>query len=215
MLQVARKEKELREERIKWKKQMSSPPVVGGAMKLPKPRRSSSLSEGNPESPLMSPGISEEEDVEMMYKGEVTTLKIINTVGGNSLGGWVHLGKVCGKVVAISEWVFPTSVKVTKKTVHDSQILIKQISSIEQELSALQKLPNHPNVVPYVGLCLQKPKHRLRLLILEEFVFGSNLAFFLSENVPMDLDLLRHYIQGILAALDFMHGHNFVHRDLR
>ena len=48
-----------------------------------------------------------------------------------------------------------------------------------------------------------------------EFVHGSNLSFYLTENIPVDMATLRYYSQSILEALGFMHEHNFVHRDLR
>ena len=51
--------------------------------------------------------------------------------------------------------------------------------------------------------------------MLEEYVKGCNLSFHLSENIAVEMDLLRHYVSGVLAALDFMHSRNVVHRDLR
>lgn len=49
----------------------------------------------------------------------------------------------------------------------------------------------------------------------QEFVSGINLAFYLNENLPVDVDLLRHHSAGILYALAYLHSNNVVHKDLR
>ena len=49
----------------------------------------------------------------------------------------------------------------------------------------------------------------------QEFVSGINLAFYLKENLPVDVDLLRHHSAGILYALVYLHSNNVVHKDLR
>lgn len=74
---------------------------------------------------------------------------------------------------------------------------------------------SHPSVVPYFGISTEHESAFTTVRIFEEFVFGSNFSHFLSENLPVDLSALRHYVTSILEALTFMHQHNFVHRDIR
>ena len=92
----------------------------------------------------------------------------------------------------------------------DEKSFLKQLHTIEQELSAMLKV-KHPNVVQYLGLSYEHQTLR----IFEDFVHGSNFSSYLSENLSIDQGLLRHYTASILQALVFMHEHNFVHRDLR
>lgn len=35
------------------------------------------------------------------------------------------------------------------------------------------------------------------------------------ENIPVDVDMLRHLATGVLEALRYLHENNVVHRDLR
>ena len=79
----------------------------------------------------------------------------------------------------------------------------------------MKKHQNHQNVVPYYWISTEHESSFLTVRIFEEFVFGSNFSHFLSENLPVDLSALRHYVSSILEALAFMHQHNFVHRDIR
>lgn len=44
---------------------------------------------------------------------------------------------------------------------------------------------------------------------------GISLAFYLTENLPVDVDFLRHHSAGILDALAYLHSNNVVHKDLR
>ena len=52
-------------------------------------------------------------------------------------------------------------------------------------------------------------------IYLQECVVGMNLSFYLTENLPLEVDLLRHHATGILKALSYLHQNNVVHRDLR
>ena len=158
-------------------------------------------------------------------KNDKVKVERLSLIGNNVQGGSVfsgYLPEMGGKLVAISEWTFfpPRNEKASKKVAfcdsytRDEKIFLKQISTIEQELTSMQKVisenPNH-NVVQYLGISFDHPTLR----VYEEFVLGSNFSSFLSENLPIELNQLRHYAASILQALAFMHEHNFVHRDLR
>ncbi|KAK7862324.1 hypothetical protein R5R35_005220 [Gryllus longicercus] len=96
----------------------------------------------------------------------------------------------------------------------DMNSYLKQICSIEQELNYLQKL-HHSNLVHYISMKYIQEKDCLLVYLLQEFVFGANLTFYLSEKLPVDTDMLRHVTTGILEALAFLHQNNIVHKDLR
>jgi translation initiation factor 2-alpha kinase 4 len=92
--------------------------------------------------------------------------------------------------------------------------LLKQFASIEQEMTSLQRI-THDNVVSYVGLFHTVYPNYVKLFVLEDFLKCNDLSFHLSEGLPVEVDLLRHYARGILQAVAFMHSQNVVHRDLR
>ena len=73
-----------------------------------------------------------------------------------------------------------------------------------QELSSMQKL-THPNVVPYYGLSMEHHPSLTTVRVFEEFVYATNFSHFLTENLPVELAALRHYVSSILEALAFMH----------
>ncbi|XP_049955903.1 eIF-2-alpha kinase GCN2 [Schistocerca serialis cubense] len=91
---------------------------------------------------------------------------------------------------------------------------MKQVSSIEQELNYLHKL-RHPNLIHYLNMKYSQEKDCLIIYVLQEFVYGWNLSLYLTENLPVEGDLLRHLSKGVLEALAFLHQNNVVHKDLR
>lgn len=157
--------------------------------------------------------------------GERVTVTRGQVLGINSqCGGSVFLG-MChtGKPVAVYEWHFRTqrakpvssrSVQ-TADLVHDLPTLTRQVAVIEQELSSMQKVSPHPNVVKVLGLAQEKVTSSFKLYLFEEFVAGTSLSFYLNENIPLEADFLRFVVSGIVLALEYMHSQNVVHRDLR
>ncbi|XP_071450666.1 eIF-2-alpha kinase GCN2 isoform X2 [Hetaerina americana] len=140
-----------------------------------------------------------------------------------------------GELLAVVEW----TLRCSKSSVHQPKVnnshlkkspisyarndenlqqdmanYLKQITSIEQELNFLMKL-NHPNLVHYINMKYIQEKDCLVILILEEFVIGTNLALYLTENLSVDTDILRHCAIGVLNALAYLHHNNVVHKDLR
>ena len=181
------------------------------------------------------------EKMEFSSKGETFVVEKYSSIGQNQLGGRVYAGALAsnGRLIAISEWIFPLQTKystgdhnkdifekrVKSKKVafnasddskHDETILMKQLTSIDQEMNSLQKL-NHPNLVSYLGMSQSKSLggKGLKVSIFEEFVRGMNLSFYLKENIPMDLSTLRKYMMKVLEVLNYVHTQNIVHRDLR
>ena len=180
------------------------------------------------------------EKLEFSTKGETFMVEKYSSIGQNKLGGRVYAGALAsnGKLIAISEWIFPLQTKYStdnnkdifekrarsKKvaftapddTRHDETILMKQLTSIDQEMNSLQKL-NHPNLISYLGMSQSKSLggNGLKVLLFQEFVRGMNLSFYLKENIPMDLSSLRKYMISVLEVLNYVHNQNIVHRDLR
>ena len=180
------------------------------------------------------------EKISFLCKGEKVVVEKYSIIGQNTLGGKVFAGTVVssGKLVAISEWIFPLQnsystnddqkdifekrVKSKKvafvqdDTKHDESALTKQLISLDQEMSSLQKL-SHPNLVPYLGMSHTKSGkiNSIKVFIFQEFIRGTNLSFYFDQGLPVDPSILRHYTLNILECLEYMHNQNMVHRDLR
>ncbi|KRT79635.1 protein kinase [Oryctes borbonicus] len=114
-----------------------------------------------------------------------------------------------GELFALSEWTIPTEV------VSDINIVQRQVSSIEQELNYLVKL-RHSNLIHYVNIRHDVSEEKfITIQILHEFVYGLSCTdIFILENIPIDIDLLRHIAKGVLSALDYLHRNNVVHKEL-
>ena len=232
LMEVAKTQEALRElkrqQRVSLNEPISNQPMM--PLRTSKSRKHSSsplslsISESSCKSDKESQSWSGVKSLYFTMKGEKVKVERLALVGHNVQGGSVYCGylpELNGKLVAISEWtVVPArplkSEKAAKKVAfcdnysRDEKNFLKQLNTIEQELSAMLKV-KHPNVVQYLGLSYEHQTLR----IFEEFVHGSNFSSYLSENLSIDQALLRHYTASILEALVFMHEHNFVHRDLR
>ena len=181
------------------------------------------------------------EKIEFSTKGETFVVEKYSSIGQNQLGGRVYAGSLAsnGKLIAISEWIFPLQTKYSTEdrnkdifekrakskkvaftapddTRHDESVLMKQLTSIDQEMNSLQKL-NHPNLVSYLGMSQSKSLggKGMKVSIFQEFVRGMNISFYLKENIPLDLSTLRKHMISVLEVLNYVHNQNIVHRDLR
>ncbi|XP_078042063.1 eukaryotic translation initiation factor 2 alpha kinase Gcn2 isoform X2 [Augochlora pura] len=134
-------------------------------------------------------------------------------MGHSTKGSVVYAGvdMITGELFAISEWTFKGNHNIDENNV---QHITKQIGSLEQEMNHLNKL-HHPNLVHYISMKYLLNGDETVVYILQEFVIGTSCSFFLLENIPVDIDLLRYLATGILFALKYLHDNNVVHKDLR
>ncbi|XP_015183399.1 PREDICTED: eukaryotic translation initiation factor 2-alpha kinase 4 isoform X2 [Polistes dominula] len=140
-------------------------------------------------------------------------------LGHNNKGSTTYAGldMTSGELVVVTEWTLKYGThkeKQEKRDITDLSYGMKQISSLEQELNHLHKL-HHPNLVHYLNMKYVQDNNNIIIYILQEFVVGTSCAFFLMENISIDIDILRHLATGILSALQYLHENNVVHRDLR
>ncbi|KAJ8980157.1 hypothetical protein NQ317_014652, partial [Molorchus minor] len=114
-----------------------------------------------------------------------------------------------GELVIVTEW----NINLKNKT--DLPYVQRQISSIEQELNYLTKL-RHINLASYYNLKHQTTEDNVTVYLLKEFIYGSNcLSLFLSQNIKVDIEFLKHIARGVLMALDYLHRNNVVHKEIK
>ncbi|XP_059478239.1 eIF-2-alpha kinase GCN2 isoform X2 [Neocloeon triangulifer] len=148
-------------------------------------------------------------------------IRIGQCLGHSNRGKIVYAGQDIdsGELVVVSQWkvkcITPKR-KGSQDEIHSSEFtnIMKQISSMEQEMHMLQKL-SHPGIVRYRGFTYEQLSDHMMISILQEFADGVNLAIFLQESICVGLDLLHHIAKNALESLSFLHRNNIVHRDLR
>lgn len=94
--------------------------------------------------------------------------------------------------------------------------LMGKFLNMEKEMSSLLRL-SHSNLVHYLGMKVDRqPNEGIHVYILQEYVHGTSLKYFIDHSVTLShLPLLKHITQGVLQALIYLHQNNVVHRDLR
>ncbi|XP_066249145.1 eIF-2-alpha kinase GCN2 isoform X1 [Euwallacea similis] len=119
------------------------------------------------------------------------------------------IDKDSGELVEVSEW------NLEAKNL-DSNQLLRNVASIEQELNYLTKL-RHLNLANYLGLRYGAiDGDKVVIHVLKEFVRGSScFSLFSSQNLKVEIDYLKHLSRGILTALDYIHRNNVVHKNLQ
>eukprot|EP00761_Pharyngomonas_kirbyi_P003195 gb/GECH01003199.1/.p1 GENE.gb/GECH01003199.1/~~gb/GECH01003199.1/.p1 ORF type:complete len:571 (+),score=141.06 gb/GECH01003199.1/:1-1713(+) len=91
-----------------------------------------------------------------------------------------------------------------------------QKDSFRQEIAILKKI-SHPNIVRLHEVIDDPTKDKL-YMILEYVEQGPVMKLNedgVAENGPIDLDQVRQYLEDILSGLQFLHGHQIVHRDIK
>ena len=91
---------------------------------------------------------------------------------------------------------------------------LTKLSTLDKEFSSLLRLSNE-NIVNYVSMKFTKQNDTISVFLLQEYVQGISLSYYLDHKIPLSYPFLKHVNEGTLKALHFLHQNNVVHRDLR
>eukprot|EP00667_Euglena_gracilis_P004389 EG_transcript_4410 len=86
----------------------------------------------------------------------------------------------------------------------------RDVESLEREVQLLREL-RHPHIVRYLGTA----RSPTTLTVLLEYVPGGSLASLLSKFGPFHETVMRTYLQQILKGLEYLHGRQVVHGDIK
>jgi serine/threonine protein kinase len=148
-------------------------------------------SEQNEVDYVLSPMVSNEElceeAVTSVQRGGFETLRrdiqVIRRIGEGDFG-IVFEGQFRGRKCAV---------KMVKQELNRTSEQSQQIRDLLMEMAILASIPSHPNVVGFVGACIDDLKIPL---IIEEFVDGENLEDYLSP-MPICFELGRAKVRSM------------------
>ncbi|XP_060076346.1 eIF-2-alpha kinase GCN2-like [Ylistrum balloti] len=125
-----------------------------------------------------------------------------------------------GDLVAVVEWVLKWhnsgrhQVTMNKDNDKDISQYTKQVMSIEQEMNSLIHL-HHPNLIHYLSFKYQKEADKITIYVLMEYCTGLSMDTYTKKNQPVAIDLVKHYAEDLLHALEYIHSKDVVHKSLR
>eukprot|EP01117_Protostelium_nocturnum_P009025 TRINITY_DN3239_c0_g1_i1.p1 TRINITY_DN3239_c0_g1~~TRINITY_DN3239_c0_g1_i1.p1 ORF type:complete len:1365 (+),score=254.10 TRINITY_DN3239_c0_g1_i1:56-4150(+) len=99
--------------------------------------------------------------------------------------------------------------KVAVKQIKAEHVNEEQLTSFLREVSILQNLRAHPNVVLFIGLTV--PPQPLSLVT--EFCEGGGLDSYLTTNAVSEAQMMK-FVTGIALGMLHLHLEKIVHRDL-
>ena len=84
-------------------------------------------------------------------------------------------------------------------------------SDFKHELTMLSKL-HHPNIVMFLGACLEVP----HLYLITEWVSRGSLQFVLNDDsINLSWPLVIRIASQMAMGLQYLHSKNIVHRDVK
>lgn len=115
--------------------------------------------------------------------------------------GKIYKGQLWGQTVAL---------KVMKEKVIKNA---EALADFAQEMKVMKEL-RHPNIVEYMGVCLQKPK----LCIITEYLPNGCLEKYMTKKAiksTVPLETVLGFALDIARGLNWMHHRGYIHRDVK
>lgn len=98
--------------------------------------------------------------------------------------------------------------KVAVKLPHEDQI---DFDKIRQEATLWEQASGHPNVLPIIDADVYEDQ----VVIVSEYADGGSLADKLNREQKLPLKEAVELTIGILSGLEFLHGRQIIHRDIK
>lgn len=127
-------------------------------------------------------------------------------IGSGSFGSVVlGLNALTGELMAVKQ------VELTQNNRQGDHVRKKtMIDALQREIQLLRDL-HHENIVQYLG----SNSDGQFLNIFLEYVPGGSVATLLNNYGPLEEPLIRIFVKQILCGLNYLHGRDIVHRDIK
>jgi mitogen-activated protein kinase kinase kinase len=126
---------------------------------------------------------------------------------GSGSFGTVYLGMnaFTGELMAVKQVEL-----MTDENTEDQSRKKSMLDALQREMHLLKEL-QHENIVQYLGSNLEENF----LNIFLEYVPGGSVASLLANYGVFEESLIRNFIRQILHGLNYLHGKNIIHRDIK
>jgi serine/threonine protein kinase len=133
----------------------------------------------------------------------MTPRKISNWKKGEMIGRG-QFGKVYVGLLETGQWIAVKQMDI--KNDEDEQ----HVKNMEKEVQLMERL-RHENIVSLLGT----QRDGQHFYILMEYVAGKSLDVLLKNFGPFPEVTIKWYTLQLVRALEFMHTHNIIHRDIK
>jgi len=126
-------------------------------------------------------------------------------IGAGSFGS-VYLGMDAfhGLLMAVKQVELPTGSSTNEERKKS------MLSALEREIELLKEL-QHPNIVQYLDSSMDA--HHLNIFL--EYVPGGSVVALLRNYGAFEEALVRNWVKQILTGLEYLHGRDIIHRDIK
>ena len=109
---------------------------------------------------------------------------------------------------------FPARTKIRMRNFKgDREKMIKQVKMVRQEVEIMKQLGDHPRIVKYLQTDVLPDKSGVAIIL--ELQNGGCIRSLLDLKGKLSDREASLYMKQILEGLQYMHGKNIVHRDLK
>lgn len=105
---------------------------------------------------------------------------------------------------------YPAPPPLPQKDTSTPTPILQKIADQEREMMLLKDL-NHENIVRYFG----SSSDENYLNIFLEYVPGGSVQTMLNSYGPFEEPLIRNFIRQVLIGLNYLHGEDIIHRDIK
>ncbi|CAG8492937.1 10194_t:CDS:10 [Racocetra fulgida] len=145
------------------------------------------------------------EDLEQPQEGCLLLLELQGQDLDGSFGSvYLGLNSATGELMAVKQVELPTGNSANEERKKS------MVDALQREIALLKEL-QHENIVQYLGC--QRDDETLNIFL--EYVPGGSVTTILNNYGALEEPLVRSFVRQILQGLEYLHGKDIIHRDIK